>query len=67
MKWMKNIISNIFEINIAKSKSSSLTSFINAILNRQYANAIVEFEKLSPNQKISVSYTHLTLPTILLV
>ena len=51
MKWMKNIISNIFEINIAKSKSSSLASYINAILNRQYANAIVEFEKLSADQK----------------
>ena len=58
MKWMKNIISNIFEINIAKSKSSSLASYINAILNRQYANAIVEFEKLSPNQKIYFQSTY---------
>ena len=58
MKWMKNIISNIFEINIAKSKSSSLASYINAILNRQYANAIVEFEKLSSNQKIYFQSTY---------
>ena len=58
MKWMKNIISNIFEINIAKSKSSSLASYINAILNRQYANAIVEFEKLSSDQKIYFQSTY---------
>jgi hypothetical protein len=58
MKWMRNIISNIFEINIAKSKSSSLASYINAILNRQYANAIVEFEKLSSDQKIYFQSTY---------
>ena len=58
MKWMKNIISNIFEINIAKSKPSSLASYINAILNRQYANAIVEFEKLSSDQKIYFQSTY---------
>ncbi len=58
IKWMKNIISNIFEINIAKSKSSSLASYINAILNRQYANAIVEFEKLSSDQKIYFQSTY---------
>ena len=58
MKWMKNIISNIFKINIAKSKSSSLASYINAILNRQYANAIVEFEKLSSDQKIYFQSTY---------
>ena len=58
MKWMKNIISNIFEINIAKSKSSSLASYINAILNRNYANAVVEFEKLSSDQKMYFQSTY---------
>ena len=51
VQWLKKIISNIFEINIAKSKQTPLALYINAILNRQYTNAIVEYDKLTPNQK----------------
>ena len=58
IKWLKNIISNIFEINIAKSKSSPLASYINAILNRNYSSAIVAYEKLSPSQKIYFKSTY---------
>tara|TARA_Y100000768_G_scaffold145821_1_gene108734 strand:- start:161 stop:949 length:789 start_codon:yes stop_codon:yes gene_type:complete len=50
-QWLKNIISNVFEINIAKSKSNPLASYINAISNRQYASAIVEYENLTKIQK----------------
>ncbi len=51
IQWLKKIIANIFEINIAKNKSNPLALYINAILNRQYTNAIVEYDKLTPNQK----------------
>ena len=51
IQWLKKIIANIFEINIAKNKPTPLASYINAILNRQYTNAIVEYDKLTPNQK----------------
>ena len=51
IQWLKKIISNIFEINIAKNKPNPLALYINAILNRQYTKAIVEYNKLNPNQK----------------
>ena len=51
-QWFKKIIENIFEIQITKNSSKPLPSFINAINNRQYAKAIIEYEKLNSNQKI---------------
>ena len=51
-KWLKKIIENIFEIQIAKNSSEPLPLFINALHNRQYARAIIEYDKLSSNQKI---------------
>ena len=50
--WLKKIIENIFEINIAKNASTPMAAFINALMNRQYDLALIEYEKLSPNQKI---------------
>ncbi len=51
-QWLKRIIENIFEIQITKNSLEPLPSFINAMYNRQYTKAIIEYEKLSPNQKI---------------
>ncbi len=51
-QWLKRIIENIFEIQITKNSSEPLPSFINAMHNRQYTKAIIEYEKLNPNQKI---------------
>ncbi len=51
-QWFKKIIENIFEIQITKNSSEPLPSFINAMNNRQYAKAIIEYEKLNSNQKI---------------
>ena len=51
-QWLKRIIENIFEIQITKNSSEPLPSFINAMYNRQYTKAIIEYEKLNPNQKI---------------
>ena len=51
-QWFKKIIENIFEIQITKNSSKSLPLFINAMNNRQYAKAIIEYEKLNSNQKI---------------
>ena len=50
-QWLKRIIENIFEIQITKNSLEPLPSFINAMHNRQYTKAIIEYEKLSPNQK----------------
>ena len=50
--WLKKIIENIFEINIAKNTSTPMAAYINALINRQYDLALIEYEKLSPNQKI---------------
>ena len=50
--WLKKIIENIFEINIAKNSSSPMASYINALMNRKNNLALIEYEKLSPNQKI---------------
>ena len=50
--WLKKIIENIFEINIAKNSSTPMAAYINALMNRQYDLALIEYEKLSPNQKI---------------
>ena len=50
--WLKKIIENIFEINIAKNISTPMAAYINALMNRQYDLALIEYEKLSPNQKI---------------
>ena len=50
--WLKKIIENIFEINIAKNTSTPMAAFINALMNRQYDLALIEYEKLSSNQKI---------------
>ena len=51
-QWLKRIIENIFEIQITKNSLEPLPSFINAMYNRQYTKAIIEYEKLNPNQKI---------------
>jgi len=50
--WLKKIIENIFEINIAKNTTSPMAAYINTLMNRQYDLALIEYEKLSPNQKI---------------
>ena len=50
--WLKKIIENIFEINIAKNSSTRMATYINALMNRQYDLALIEYEKLSSNQKI---------------
>ena len=50
--WFKKIIENIFEINIAKNSTYPISSYLNALINRQYDLALMEYEKLSPNQKI---------------
>ena len=49
--WLKKIIENIFEINIAKNSSTPMAAYINALMNRQYDLALIEYKKLSPNQK----------------
>ncbi len=51
-QWLKRIIENIFEIQITKNSSEPLPLFINAMYNRQYAKAIIEYDKLNSNQKI---------------
>ena len=50
--WLKKIIENIFEINIAKNSTYPISGYLNALMNRQYDLALIEYEKLSPNQKI---------------
>jgi len=50
--WFKKIIENIFEINIAKNTSTPMAAYINALMNRQYDLALIEYEKLNSNQKI---------------
>ena len=50
--WFKKIIENIFEINIAKNSTYPISDYLNALMNRQYDLALMEYEKLSPNQKI---------------
>src|SRR6056300_755929 len=50
--WFKNIIENIFEINIDKNSTYPISNYLNALMNRQYDLALMEYEKLSPNQKI---------------
>src|SRR6056300_1820649 len=50
--WLKKIIENIFEINIAKNTSTPMAAYINALINRQYDLALIEYEKLNSNQKI---------------
>ena len=50
--WIKKIIENIFEINIAKNSSTPMAAYINALMNRQYDLALMEYEKLNSNQKI---------------
>jgi len=50
--WFKKIIENIFEINIAKNSTYPISGYLNSLMNRQYDLALIEYEKLSPNQKI---------------
>tara|TARA_Y100000996_G_scaffold135160_1_gene102705 strand:- start:1963 stop:2757 length:795 start_codon:yes stop_codon:yes gene_type:complete len=50
-QWIKKIIVNIFEINIAESSDTALSSYINALTNRHYDSAIIEYEKLNSNEK----------------
>ena len=50
--WFKKIIENIFEINISKNSTYPISDYLNALMNRQYDLALIEYEKLSPNQKI---------------
>ena len=50
--WLKKIIENIFEINIAKNSSTPIAAYINALMNRHYDLALIEYEKLNSNQKI---------------
>ena len=57
-QWIKKIISNIFDVHVAKSSSNPLALFINSILNRQYANALIEYEKLSSDQKTYFESTY---------
>ena len=56
--WLKKIIENIFEINIAKNTSTPMAAYINALINRKYDLALIEYEKLSPNQKIFFKSSH---------
>ena len=51
-QWLKKIVENIFDIKITKNSLEPLPSFINAMNNRQYAKAIIEYNKLDSNQKI---------------
>ncbi len=51
-QWLKRVIENLFEIQITKNSLEPLPLFINAMYNRQYTKAIIEYEKLNPNQKI---------------
>ncbi|GIR66306.1 MAG: hypothetical protein CM15mP70_14130 [Pelagibacteraceae bacterium] len=44
---VKKNIENIFEINIAKNTSTPMAAYINALMNRQYDLALIEYEKLS--------------------
>ena len=50
--WLKKILENIFEINIAKNSSTPIAAYINALMNRHYDLALIEYEKLNSNQKI---------------
>ena len=50
--WFKKIIENIFEINISKNSTYPISDYLNSLMNRQYDLALIEYEKLSPNQKI---------------
>jgi hypothetical protein len=50
--WLKKIIENIFEINIAKNTSTPMATYINALMNKRYDLALIEYEKLNSNQKI---------------
>ena len=50
--WFKKIIENIFEINIAKNSTYPISGYLNALMNRQDDLELIEYEKLSPHQKI---------------
>src|SRR5210317_208033 len=50
--WFKKIIENIFEINISKNSTYPISDYLNSLMNRQYDLALIEYKKLSPNQKI---------------
>ena len=56
--WLKKIIENIFEIKIAKNTSTPLAAYINALMNRHYDLALIEYEKLGSNQKIFFKTSH---------
>ena len=56
-QWIKNYF-KYFDVHVAKSSSNPLALFINSILNRQYANALIEYEKLSSDQKTYFESTY---------
>ena len=45
-------IFDLEKINIANNSTYPISNYLNALTNRQYDLALIEYEKLSPNQKI---------------
>lgn len=51
LSWLKKILSNLFDVSIAKNNSSSLSNFMNSIMNQNYDLALIEFDNLTLNQQ----------------
>lgn len=51
LSWLKKILANLFDVSIAKNNSSSLSNFMNSIMNQNYDLALIEFDNLTSNQQ----------------
>ena len=51
LSWLKKILANLFDVSIAKNNSSSLSNFMNSIMNQNYDLALIEFDNLTSKQQ----------------
>jgi len=51
LSWLKTILSNLFDVSVAKNNSSSLSNYMNSIMNHNYDSALIDFANLTLNQQ----------------
>ncbi|MDA1283626.1 MAG: hypothetical protein O3C61_01725 [Proteobacteria bacterium] len=56
--WFKKVTQNIFKISVSRKITNPMGSFMMAVENGNYLNAVIHYKNLTPNQKIFFQETY---------
>ncbi len=56
--WFKKVTQNIFKITVSRKTTNPIGSFMTAVENRNYLNAVIHYKNLTSNQKIFFKETY---------